>query len=88
MKMDVAYSAETVVNSYKTSWYQDSEEHTLNFTATKTLDLIKLLSNTREEVTEEWSKRRNKELHNLYSSPDIIKMIKSRGMRHAGKPGR
>jgi hypothetical protein len=26
----------------------------------------------------------NEELHNMYSSPDIIKMIKSRKMRWAG----
>jgi hypothetical protein len=88
MEIDVVYSAEAVVNSYKTSRYQDSEDHTLNFTAIKTSNLIKLLSNKRAEVTEEWSKRHNKELHNLYSSPDIIKVIKSRSMRHAGKPGR
>jgi hypothetical protein len=84
----VAYSAEAVVNSYRTSRYQDSEDHTLNFTATRTSNLIKLLSNTRGEVTEEWSKRQNKELHKFYSSPDIIKVIKSRRMKHAGKPGR
>jgi len=59
MEMDKAYSAETVVNSYKTSWYQDSEEHTLNFTVIKTSNIIKLLSKTRAEVTEEWSKWHN-----------------------------
>jgi hypothetical protein len=52
MEMYVAYSAEAVVNSYKTSRYQDSENHTLNFTAIKTSNLIKLLGNTRAEVTE------------------------------------
>jgi len=88
MEIDEAYSAETVVNSYKTSWYQDSEEHTLNLTAIQTSNLIKLLSNTRAEVTEEWSKLHNKELHNLYSSPNIMKVIKSRRMRQAGRPGR
>jgi hypothetical protein len=30
----------------------------------------------------------NEELHNLYSSPSIIRMIKSRGMRWAGHVAR
>jgi hypothetical protein len=32
----------------------------------------------RDEVTEGWRKLPNEELHDLYPSPDIIKMIKSR----------
>jgi hypothetical protein len=31
-----------------------------------------------------WRKLHNEELHNLYSSPSIIRMIKSRRMRWAG----
>jgi hypothetical protein len=38
----------------------------------------------RDEVTGEWRKLHNGELHNLYSSPDIIRQIKSRRMRWAG----
>jgi hypothetical protein len=33
------------------------------------------------EVTDDWGKLRNGELQNLYSSPSIIRMIKSRRMR-------
>jgi hypothetical protein len=33
---------------------------------------------TRDEVTGEWRKLHNGELYNLYSSPDIIRQIKSR----------
>jgi hypothetical protein len=37
-----------------------------------------------DQVTGVWRKLHNEELHNLYSSPTIIKMIKSRRMRWAG----
>jgi hypothetical protein len=36
------------------------------------------------EVTGEWRKLHNEELHNLYSSPDIIRKVKSRSMMWAG----
>jgi hypothetical protein len=39
-------------------------------------------------VTGEWRKLHNEELHNLYSSPDIIKQVKSRRMRWAGHVAR
>jgi hypothetical protein len=38
----------------------------------------------RDEVTGEWRKLHNEELHNLYSSPDIIRQVKSRRMRWVG----
>jgi hypothetical protein len=38
----------------------------------------------RDEVTVSWRKLHNEELHNLYSSPNIIRMIMSRRMRWAG----
>ncbi|KAJ4451539.1 hypothetical protein ANN_03004 [Periplaneta americana] len=38
----------------------------------------------RDEVTGEWRKLHNAELHALYSSPDIIRNIKSRHLRWAG----
>jgi hypothetical protein len=37
----------------------------------------------RDEVTAGWRKLRNEELHNLYSSPSIIRVIKSRRMKWA-----
>jgi hypothetical protein len=38
----------------------------------------------RDEVTGEWRKRHNEELHDKYSSPTIVRVIKSRSMRWAG----
>jgi hypothetical protein len=38
----------------------------------------------RDAVTGDWRKLHNEELHNLYSSPNIIRMIKSRRMRWTG----
>jgi hypothetical protein len=42
----------------------------------------------RDEVRGEWRKLHNKELHGLYSSPSIIRIIKSRRMRWAGHVAR
>jgi hypothetical protein len=38
----------------------------------------------RDEVTGEWKKLHNGELHDLYSSPRILRIMKSRRMRWAG----
>jgi hypothetical protein len=38
----------------------------------------------REERVGGWRKLHNAELHNLYSSPNIIRMLKSSRMRWAG----
>ncbi|KAJ4438187.1 hypothetical protein ANN_14126 [Periplaneta americana] len=46
--------------------------------------LRKIFGAKRDEVTGEWRKLHNTELHALYSSPDIIRNIKSRRLRWAG----
>jgi hypothetical protein len=46
--------------------------------------LRRIFGPKRDVVTREWRKLHNKELHDLYSSPSIIRIIKSRRMRWAG----
>jgi hypothetical protein len=41
----------------------------------------------RDEVMGGWRKLHNEELHNSYSSPNIIRMIKSRRIRWVGHAG-
>jgi hypothetical protein len=46
--------------------------------------LRRIFGPKRDEVMRECRKLHNEELHNLYSSPNIIRQIKSRQMRWAG----
>jgi hypothetical protein len=46
--------------------------------------LKKIFGPKRDEVIGGWRKLLNEELHNLYCSPSIIRIIKSRRMRWAG----
>jgi hypothetical protein len=45
--------------------------------------LRKIFGPKRDEVTGDWRKLHNEELRDLYSSPSIIRIIKSRRMRCA-----
>jgi hypothetical protein len=46
--------------------------------------LRRIFGSKRDEVTGGWRKLRDEQLHNLYSSPNITRIIKSRRMRWAG----
>jgi len=48
----------------------------------------RVLRPKRDEVTGEWRKLHNKELNDLYFSPNIVRAIKSRRMRWAGHVAR
>jgi hypothetical protein len=50
--------------------------------------LRRIFGPKRDEVTGEWRKMHSEELHNLYSSPDIIRQVKSRRMRWVGHVAR
>jgi hypothetical protein len=50
--------------------------------------LRRIFGPKRDEVTGGWRKLHNGELHDLYSSPSIIRIMKSRRMRWAGHVAR
>jgi hypothetical protein len=63
-----------------------SEDHKLRVFENRVLRRI--FGPKRDGVTGGWRKLHNEELHNLYSSPSIIRIIKSRRMRWAGHVAR
>jgi hypothetical protein len=62
------------------------EEHRLRVFENRVLRRI--FGPKRDEVMGKWRKLHNEELHNLYSSPDIISQVKSRQMRWVGHVAR
>jgi hypothetical protein len=62
------------------------DEHRLS--VFENMMMRKIFGPKRDEVTGGWRKLHNDELLNLYSSPSIIRMIKSRCMRCAGHVAR
>jgi hypothetical protein len=50
--------------------------------------LRRIFGPKRDQVTEGWRKLHNEELHGLYSSPSIVRVIKARRMRWAGHVAR
>jgi hypothetical protein len=50
--------------------------------------LRRIFGSQRDEVTGGWRMLHNEELHNLYSSPFIVRVIKSRRMRWVGHVAR
>jgi hypothetical protein len=50
--------------------------------------LRRIFGPKRDEVAGEWRKLHNEELHYLYSSPNILRVIKSRRTRWAGHAAR
>jgi hypothetical protein len=62
------------------------EEHRLRVFENRVLRRI--FGSKRDDVTGGWRKLHNEELHGLYSSPSIVRVIKARRIRWAGKVAR
>ena len=62
------------------------EEHRLRVFENRVLRRI--FGPKRDEVAGEWRKLHNEELNSLYSSPSIVRLIKSRRMRWVGHVAR
>jgi hypothetical protein len=62
------------------------EEHRLRVFENRVLRRV--FGPKRNEETGEWRKLHNEEIRDLYSSPSIIRIIKSRSMRWAGHVAR
>jgi hypothetical protein len=58
------------------------EEHRLRVFTNSVIRRV--LGPRRDELTGDWRELQNEELHNLYFSPNISRMIKSKRMRWAG----
>jgi hypothetical protein len=58
------------------------EEHWLKVFENRVLRRI--FGPKRDEVTGEWRRLHNKELYDLYSSSDLIRLIRSRRLRWTG----
>jgi len=50
--------------------------------------LRRIFGPKKDEVTGEWKKLHNEELNDLYCSPNIVRVIKSKRMRWAGHVAR
>jgi hypothetical protein len=62
------------------------EEHTLKVFENRLLRRV--FGPKRDEVTGEWGKLHNEELNDLYSLPNIVRVVKSRRMIGAGHVAR
>jgi hypothetical protein len=71
-----------VLYGYETWSLPLREEHRLRVFENRVLRRI--FGPKRDEVTGEWRKLHSEELYSLYSSPDIIRQVKSRRMRWTG----
>jgi hypothetical protein len=75
-----------VLHGYDTWFLTLREEHSLGLYENRVLKRI--FGPKRDEDRGRWRKLHNEKLHNLYSSANIMRVIKSRRMRWAGHVAR
>jgi hypothetical protein len=75
------HNSSSFLYGYETWSLALREEHRMRVFENRVLRRI--FGSKRDEVNEEWKKLHSGELHNLYSSPNIIRQAKSRRMRWA-----
>jgi hypothetical protein len=75
-----------VLYGYETWSLTLREQHRLRVFENRVLRRI--FGPKRDEVTGGWGKLHNEELHGLYSSPSIVRVIKARRMRWTGHVAR
>jgi len=63
-----------------------ADEHKLRVFENKVLR--KIYRKKRDEMTGEWRRLHNEELHGLYDLPNVVKIMKSRRLRWAGHVAR
>ena len=73
---------------YSTSLRGLCSLETVFYTISKHIILTRVFGPKRDEVTGEWRKLHNEELSDLYSLPNILRVVKSRTMRWAGHVAR
>ena len=71
-----------VLYGCKTLWMILREERKLR--VFENMVLRRIFGPRRDEVMEEWRRLHNEELNDLYSSPNIVRVMKLRRMRWAG----
>jgi len=59
-----------------------------NLRVLENMVLRRIFGPRRDEVTREWRRLHNEEINDLYSSANIVRVIKSRRMRWAGHMSR